>query len=110
MMVVHPTRTPAGDPLVLALEDGILEVLGHEAEIVASPGTYDHKHVTRIGGVDELCRLRAGSARAGAPARRVVPDRGHGELREGDGPRAAPSRRRVMRRITASTRAPLAGR
>ena len=50
-MVVHPTRTPAGDPLVLALEDGILEVLGHEAEIVASPGTYDHKHVTRIGGV-----------------------------------------------------------
>ncbi len=51
MMVVHPTRTPAGDPLVLALEDSILEVLGHEAEIVASPGTYDHKHVTRIGGV-----------------------------------------------------------
>jgi succinyl-diaminopimelate desuccinylase len=51
MMVVHPTRTPAGDPLVLALEDAILEVLGHDAEIVASPGTYDHKHVTRIGGV-----------------------------------------------------------
>ncbi len=51
MMVVHPTRTPAGDPLVLALEDAILEVVGHDAEIVASPGTYDHKHVTRIGGV-----------------------------------------------------------
>ncbi|HVR29066.1 MAG TPA: acetylornithine deacetylase/succinyl-diaminopimelate desuccinylase family protein [Thermoanaerobaculia bacterium] len=52
LMVVHPTRTPAGDPLVMALEDGILEVLGHEATIVASPGTYDHKHVTRIGGVE----------------------------------------------------------
>ena len=51
LLVVHPTRTPAGDPLVIALEDGILEVLGREPTLVASPGTYDHKHVTRIGGV-----------------------------------------------------------
>jgi succinyl-diaminopimelate desuccinylase len=51
LLVVHPMRTPAGDPLVIALEDAIFEVLGHEPTIVASPGTYDHKHVTRIGGV-----------------------------------------------------------
>ena len=61
LMVVHPTPTPAGDPLVMALEDGILEVLGHDAAIVASPGTYDHKHVTRIGGVASCVAYGPGS-------------------------------------------------
>ena len=51
MMVVHPMRTPAGRPLVLALERAIREVLGRDGELVASPGTYDHKHVARIAGV-----------------------------------------------------------
>ncbi len=27
-------------------------VLGHSPELVASPGTYDHKHVARIAGVE----------------------------------------------------------
>ncbi|HET7291991.1 MAG TPA: acetylornithine deacetylase/succinyl-diaminopimelate desuccinylase family protein [Vicinamibacteria bacterium] len=50
-LVVHPTRTPEGSPLIAALRRTILEVLGREARIVASPGTYDQKHVDRIGGV-----------------------------------------------------------
>lgn len=50
-MVVHPTRTPDGSPLVAALQRTIPEVLGRPARIVASPGTYDQKHVDRIGGV-----------------------------------------------------------
>jgi succinyl-diaminopimelate desuccinylase len=49
--VVHPTRTPDGSPLTAALERTIREVLGRPATIVASPGTYDQKHVDRIGGV-----------------------------------------------------------
>ncbi len=50
-MLVHPTETPAGSPLVSALQRGIREVLGREAAIVASPGSYDQKHFDRIGGV-----------------------------------------------------------
>jgi succinyl-diaminopimelate desuccinylase len=51
LMVVHPVRTPDGSPLVAALERGVRRVLGRDATRVASPGTYDHKHVDRIGGI-----------------------------------------------------------
>ena len=51
LMVVHPVRTPEGSPLVASLERGIRTVLGREPSQVASPGTYDHKHVDRIGGI-----------------------------------------------------------
>ena len=53
LMIVHPTRTPEGSPLVAALDDAIQRVLGRKAELVASPGTYDHKHVARIAGVPQ---------------------------------------------------------
>jgi succinyl-diaminopimelate desuccinylase len=53
LMVVHPVETPESSPLVKALQKTILEVFGREAILVASPGTYDHKHVTRIGGIDD---------------------------------------------------------
>jgi len=52
MMVVHPVQTPESSPLIAALERTIPEVLGREATRIASPGTYDHKHVTRIGGIE----------------------------------------------------------
>ncbi len=51
-MVVHPVETPAGSPLVAGLRGAIREVCGREAELVASPGSYDHKHVARIAGVE----------------------------------------------------------
>ncbi|HEX5475094.1 MAG TPA: acetylornithine deacetylase/succinyl-diaminopimelate desuccinylase family protein [Vicinamibacterales bacterium] len=51
LMVVHPVRTPDGSPLVAALERSLTRVLGRSGGLVASPGTYDHKHVTRIGGI-----------------------------------------------------------
>jgi succinyl-diaminopimelate desuccinylase len=50
-LVVHPTRTPDGSPLVATLDRAIRRVLGHDAAIVLSPGTYDHKHVARVAGV-----------------------------------------------------------
>lgn len=52
VMVVEPTRTPEGASVVGALGHAINGVLGREATLVASPGTYDHKHVARIGGVE----------------------------------------------------------
>ena len=51
LMVVHPTRTPDDSPVIAALEAGISRVLGRRPTRVASPGTYDHKHVARIAGV-----------------------------------------------------------
>jgi succinyl-diaminopimelate desuccinylase len=51
LMVVHPVRTPEGSPLVASLERSVQQVLGRPAGYVASPGTYDHKHVDRIGGI-----------------------------------------------------------
>jgi succinyl-diaminopimelate desuccinylase len=48
-MVVNPVRTPLDSPLVPVLQGAIAEVLGRQAAIVASPGTYDHKHVARAG-------------------------------------------------------------
>jgi succinyl-diaminopimelate desuccinylase len=51
LMIVHPVQAPAGSPLVLALERGIRHVLGRDATHIASPGTYDQKHVDRIGGI-----------------------------------------------------------
>jgi succinyl-diaminopimelate desuccinylase len=51
LMVVDPVRTPDGSPLVHALDRAIGRVLGSKAQLVASPGTYDHKHVARIAGI-----------------------------------------------------------
>lgn len=53
LMVVHPVRTPEGSPVVSALERGVQAILGRPAVHIASPGTYDHKHVDRIGGIKD---------------------------------------------------------
>ncbi|MFV1987823.1 MAG: M20/M25/M40 family metallo-hydrolase [Gemmatimonadota bacterium] len=52
IMIVHPTLTPDGSPLVSALARAIADVRGREPGLVASPGTYDQKHVVRIAGVE----------------------------------------------------------
>jgi succinyl-diaminopimelate desuccinylase len=50
---VPPTMTDAEAPIVRALSDGVARVLGTPAKHVASPGTYDQKHVVRIGKLDD---------------------------------------------------------
>ena len=52
-LIFEPTRTPEDAPVVGALTDAIRQVTGREASLVASPGTYDHKHVARIAGVPQ---------------------------------------------------------
>ena len=51
LRVVPPVRTPAGSPVVASLDRAIQAILGRPAVQIASPGTYDHKHVDRIGGI-----------------------------------------------------------
>ncbi|HEX8029523.1 MAG TPA: acetylornithine deacetylase/succinyl-diaminopimelate desuccinylase family protein, partial [Vicinamibacterales bacterium] len=50
-LIFEPTRTPEDAPVIGALTDAIQRVTGRPAALVASPGTYDHKHVARIAGV-----------------------------------------------------------
>lgn len=52
-LVFEPTRTAEDAPVVGALTDAIARVTGRTASLVASPGTYDHKHVARIAGVPQ---------------------------------------------------------
>jgi succinyl-diaminopimelate desuccinylase len=51
LMVVEPVQTPRDSPVVSAVERAIGRVLDRQATLVASPGTYDHKHVARIAGI-----------------------------------------------------------
>ena len=51
LMIVQPTQTDAASPLIAAVSASIEEVLGKTPPLFASPGTYDQKHVTRIGHV-----------------------------------------------------------
>lgn len=46
---VLPTMTDRDAPVVRAVATGIREVMGREPNYVVSPGTYDQKHVDRIG-------------------------------------------------------------
>jgi len=52
-MTVEATQAPADSALVVSLQRSIGSVLGKAAELVASPGTYDQKHVTQIGKVND---------------------------------------------------------
>ena len=51
LMIVHPVQTPLDSPLIASVERHVQQVLGRPATHIASPGTYDHKHVDRIGGI-----------------------------------------------------------
>jgi succinyl-diaminopimelate desuccinylase len=46
---VSPTLTERDAPIVTAVAAAIRDVLGRDPEFVVSPGTYDQKHVDRIG-------------------------------------------------------------
>ncbi len=46
---VIPTMTKKDAPIVKAVTDAIQQELGREPDYVVSPGTYDQKHIDRIG-------------------------------------------------------------
>ncbi|HRP78607.1 MAG TPA: acetylornithine deacetylase/succinyl-diaminopimelate desuccinylase family protein [Aquamicrobium sp.] len=49
MMEVLPTMTERNAPVVTAVAEGIRQIFGREPDYVISPGTYDQKHIARIG-------------------------------------------------------------
>ena len=60
-MVVQPVQTPEGAPLVEALSAAVEEVTGRPAARVASPGTYDHKHVAGLAGIEQCVAYGPGT-------------------------------------------------
>ena len=53
LMVVHPTQTNPDSLLVRTVSSWIEQVVGSKPPLMASPGTYDQKHVTRIGLIED---------------------------------------------------------
>ena len=53
LMIVHPVQASATSPLVRTLGGAVRDILGTEPPLIASPGTYDQKHVMRLGHVDQ---------------------------------------------------------
>jgi succinyl-diaminopimelate desuccinylase len=51
LMIVHPVHTDENCDLVTAMKGSIETVFGRTPKLTASPGTYDQKHVVRIGSV-----------------------------------------------------------
>jgi succinyl-diaminopimelate desuccinylase len=49
LMQVEPTMTERSAPVVGAVADGIAQIFGRPPEYVISPGSYDQKHIARIG-------------------------------------------------------------
>ncbi len=53
LMTVYPVQTDRACRLVRDVSSAIQDVLGFEPPLIASPGTYDQKHVMRMGLVDQ---------------------------------------------------------
>ncbi|MCG8399584.1 M20/M25/M40 family metallo-hydrolase, partial [Bacillus atrophaeus] len=49
LVEVAPTLADRDGPVASAAEAAVRQVLGREPRFVCSPGTYDQKHVDRIG-------------------------------------------------------------
>ncbi len=53
LMTVRPIQTDAASRLVTTMSGAIRDVCGADPPLIASPGTYDQKHVMRLGYVDQ---------------------------------------------------------
>jgi succinyl-diaminopimelate desuccinylase len=53
LMTVQPVQTDPQSQLVTTMAGAVLDVLGVDPPLIASPGTYDQKHVMRLGLVEQ---------------------------------------------------------
>ena len=53
LMTVLPIQTDAASRLVKTMAGAVRDVRGNEPPLIASPGTYDQKHVMRLGFVEQ---------------------------------------------------------
>jgi succinyl-diaminopimelate desuccinylase len=53
LMIVHPVHTDENCELVATISNSVETIFGRKPKLTASPGTYDQKHVVRIGSVEQ---------------------------------------------------------
>jgi succinyl-diaminopimelate desuccinylase len=53
MLEVIPSMTDSDAPVVTATSQAIEEILGKSPDLICSPGTYDQKHIDRIGNLKD---------------------------------------------------------
>jgi len=53
LLIVHPTLTEPASNLVRTMSSVVREIVGREPPLIASPGTYDQKHFSRIAGIEQ---------------------------------------------------------
>jgi len=53
LLIVQPIQTDANSQLVTTMAAAVRDVLGVQPPLIASPGTYDQKHVMRLGLVEQ---------------------------------------------------------
>ena len=53
LMVVHPTMTAPESELVTTMASAVLSSVGKQPPLIASPGTYDQKHIVRTGNLKD---------------------------------------------------------
>lgn len=53
LMIAHPTMTQPDSLLVRTMSEVITESVGREPPLIASPGTYDQKHFSRLAGIEQ---------------------------------------------------------
>ena len=53
LMIVHPVQTESECKLVTTISGCVETVFGRKPKLTASPGTYDQKHVVRLGSVEQ---------------------------------------------------------
>jgi succinyl-diaminopimelate desuccinylase len=53
LMTVHPVQTDPTSRLVTTMSSAVRDVLRVNPPLIASPGTYDQKHVMRLGHIDQ---------------------------------------------------------
>jgi succinyl-diaminopimelate desuccinylase len=63
LMIVHPTMTEPDASLVTTVRDAVRDTVGRDAPLIASPGTYDQKHFSRIAGIQQCIAYGPGILR-----------------------------------------------
>jgi succinyl-diaminopimelate desuccinylase len=53
MMIVQPVQTDPNCELVTTISESMEQIFGRSPKLAASPGTYDQKHVVRVGNVQQ---------------------------------------------------------
>jgi succinyl-diaminopimelate desuccinylase len=53
LLIVHPTMTAPESQLVKTMSGAVKHTIGREPPLIASPGTYDQKHFSRIAGIEQ---------------------------------------------------------